>query len=324
MQAKLNRIYGPIDVQLLALFFFMGSMLTACSIPNEIDIRPTITSIVITPISPSPTQTSLTPTSTPVPTETPTPEPTRCAATGVMEEDTLTSIYGGKLPYRVYLPPCYGLDGRSYPTLYMLPGNIHTDSIWDDLGLDEAADVGILAGELPPLVIVMAAGGWIANNTSGGPGSYESVILAELIPLIESDFCVWNQAEGRAIGGLSRGGYWALEIAFRFPDKFISVGGHSAALYDIYAGPSINPQHTGLNNELGDLRIYFDIGAQDYLIPNIRRLHEEMETANIAHTWVLNEGQHADAYWAAHVADYLAWYTSPWSLARDAYPPCPL
>jgi enterochelin esterase-like enzyme len=204
----------------------------------------------------------------------------------------------------------------------MLPGNIHTDSIWDELGLDEAAEAGILATKLPPLMIVMADGGWIASNSSGGPGSYETVILAELIPFIESRYCAWAEANGRALGGLSRGGYWALEIAFRHPEQFASVGGHSAALYDIAAGPALNPQHTGINNDLGDLRIYFDIGAEDYLIPNIRQLHQAMTAAAIDHTWVLNSGQHNNAYWSAHVADYLAWYTIPWSFTRETYPLC--
>jgi enterochelin esterase-like enzyme len=204
----------------------------------------------------------------------------------------------------------------------MLPGNTHNDSIWDELGLDEAAEAGIRDGTLPPLIIVMADGGWIANNTSGGPGSYETVILAELIPFIENHYCVWAGADGRALGGLSRGGYWALEIAFRHPEHFVSVGGHSAALYDIAAGPALNPQYTGINNDLGDLRIYFDIGAEDYLITPIRQLHEAMETAAIPHTWVLNSGQHENAYWSAHVADYLAWYTIPWPFERETYPLC--
>lgn len=224
----------------------------------------------------------------------------------------MTSQLGGPSNYRIYFPPCYELNGRSYPTLYMLPGNIHTDAIWDELGLDEAAEQAILADAISPLLIVMADGGHLATNSSGGPGSYESYILNELIPHVEATTCAWADPAGRAIGGLSRGGYWALEIAFRFPAHFASVGGHSAALIDSYAWPAVNPQYTGLSQDLGDLRVYFDIGENDWVINNIRKLHTDMEAANIAHTWVLNSGQHEEAYWAAHVDDYLAWYTKPW------------
>jgi enterochelin esterase-like enzyme len=239
-----------------------------------------------------------------------------------VETAVFPSLTAGEMNARIYLPPCYGLDGKSYPTLYMLGGNIHTEAFWDDLGLDETAEELIVNQQIPPLIVVMPAGGTIANNTSGGPGSYETVILHDLIPFVEKTYCAAPASEFRAIGGVSRGGYWSLEIAFRHPTQFVSVGGHSAALLDTYAGPDLNPQYTGLTQNLGDLRIYMDIGQNDYVIHNIRVLHEEMEEQNIPHTWVLNEGSHDDAYWAAHLADYLNWYAVPWQLERDYYSAC--
>lgn len=226
------------------------------------------------------------------------------------------------IAYRVYLPPCYGLDGRVYPTLYMLPGNIHTDSIWDELGVDEAAEAAINRRTIPPLLIVMADGGLLAYNTSGGPASYEGMIMTELIPHIESRYCAWRDPAGRAIGGLSRGGYWALEIAFRNAAQFASAGGHSAALIDSFAGPDLNPQYTGLSHDLGRLRVYFDIGAQDPYLTQIRKLHEDMEAAGRPHTWQLNEGGHEEAYWMGHTADYLTWYSAGWPQPRETLPIC--
>jgi enterochelin esterase-like enzyme len=224
--------------------------------------------------------------------------------------------------HRVYLPPCYGDDGRRYPTLYLLGGNVHDESIWDSLGVDEAASAAILAGAIPPLLIVMPDGGDPANTTSGGPYSYEAVILQDLIPFVEREYCAWGEAAGRAIGGLSRGGYWALEIAFRYPALFASAGGHSPAFLDLYAGPALDPQSTGLTNDLGALRIYLDIGANDYLLPNVLRLHEGMVAAGRPHMWLLNEGGHEEAYWSAHLAEYLAWYAAPWPMERSGYPLC--
>ena len=270
-----------------------------------------------------PTQTA---TATAVPTLIPLPSatPKRCATPGQMVTGAIdsTNPYAGSIAYRVYLPPCYGADGRFYPTLYMLPGNIHTDAIWDELGMDETAEAAILNNTMPPFIIVMVSGGWLADNTSGGVGSYEQFFMEELIPAVEKAYCAWPDRSGRALGGMSRGGYWALELAFQYPDQFGSVGGHSASLYDFYAGPEINPQFTGVNNALGDLRIYFDIGENDGYMPNIRRLHEEMSAAGVAHEWVVNAGYHEDAYWRAHTPEYLAWYTAPWSRDRNTYPLC--
>jgi enterochelin esterase-like enzyme len=224
--------------------------------------------------------------------------------------------------YRIYLPPCYGEDGHTYPTLYLFHGNIHTDNKWDELGIDEAADEGILSGTLPPMLIVLPDGGRIANVTSGGPGSFEDVVLSELIPHIENKYCASPNKDGRAVGGLSRGGYWALEMAFRNPELFNSAGAHSAALIDSGTDPTINPLSSGPNNDLNDLRIYLDIGANDYLIEEVQRLHELLLDAGVTHTWNLNDGQHADTYWADHLAGYLDWYSEPWSGSRESYPSC--
>lgn len=226
------------------------------------------------------------------------------------------------MAYRVYLPPCYEENGRVYPTLYMLPGNNQTDAIWDSLGLDETAETAIHNSQIPPLIIVMPDGGWLALNSSGGPNSYETVIIDDLLPFIEANYCAWPDSAGRAIGGLSRGGYWALEIAFRHPQQFAGVGGHSASLLDIAAGPDLNPQFTGLSNDLGDLQIYLDIGQNDGGITNTQKLHTDLTNQGIAHTWILNEGGHNNAYWSAHLADYLGWYASLWPAELDQYPPC--
>lgn len=265
----------------------------------------------------------------PAPTQTATPAPTltatatQCAAAGeVVAGSFASALAGGAHRYQLYLPPCYGDDGRAYPALYLFAGNIHNEGKWVELGMVQAAEAAIAAQEIAPLLIVMADGGWLANDTSGGPGSYERLVLDELIPHVEAATCAWPEPAGRAIGGLSRGGYWALEIAFRFPDQFVSVGGHSVALLDTFAGPDVNPQQTALTSNLGALRLYLDIGADDYLRENTIRLHDDMAAAGVAHEWRLNEGRHDDDYWSRHVADYIRWYAAPWSLERGLYPPC--
>ncbi|HSM54781.1 MAG TPA: alpha/beta hydrolase-fold protein [Candidatus Sulfomarinibacteraceae bacterium] len=324
------------QVQALALIPIL-LVLVACSAPPA----PTTVATAALPTA-SPARTLPQPTATPTAapptagatprataTGTSTPAPETDAGCSLTEHDGAvvdgvfySATAGADHTYRLYLPPCYEEDGRRYPTLYLLAGNIHDHTKWDELGADEAAETLLGAQEIAPLLIVMPDGGWLANNTSGGPGSYESLILDELIPHIEAELCAWADPRGRAIGGLSRGGYWALEIAFRFPQLFASVGGHSAALLDEYAGPQINPQSTALSNDLGDLRIYLDIGADDYLRANTIQLHQDMEAAGVPHTWLLNEGRHEDVYWAAQVEEYIRWYADGFSGERDSYPPC--
>lgn len=292
--------------------------------PTRIIIPPStpgITPFATLTVSPSPLPTSTTTATT---TLQPTITPTPCTQPGRMEHGFFPStIVGEPQSYRIYLPPCYEENGRLYPTLYMLAGNTYTDAIWDQVGLDEAAEAGIQNGELPPMIIVMPYSGERALYTSGGYGSYETIILEELTSYIEATYCAESNPAYRALGGLSRGGYWSLEIAFRNPEAFGSVGGHSAALLDEYAKPDINPQFTALSSDLGGLRIYLDIGSEDWVRNNTLQLHADMEAAGIPHTWVLNTGLHEEAYWEQHVAEYLTWYSETWPTERADYPLCP-
>ena len=260
---------------------------------------------------------------TPTPPPDATPTPTPCAAPGRIETGALESAVAGEpMRYRVYLPPCYSDDGRAYPTLYMFGGNIHDDAIWDALGLDEAAETAIANGDIPPLLIVMPDNGWLANTTTSGPNSYEGFVLDELIPHIETAYCAWPEAGGRAVGGLSRGGYWSLMMAFRRPDLFRSAGAHSPALIDSYAGPAEDPAITGAANDLGDLRIWVDIGERDPYLIEARPLHNALTTAGVAHEWRVNPGTHEEAYWRENLRDYLAWYSDGWRVKRGQLPAC--
>ncbi len=224
--------------------------------------------------------------------------------------------------YRVYLPPCYGRDGRVYPTLYMFGGNIHDEAIWDTLGLDEAAEAAIAGGDIPPLLIVMPDNGWLANTTTSGPTSYEGFVLDELIPYIEATYCAWPSAAGRAVGGISRGGYWSLMMAFRRPDLFGSVGSHSPALIDSHAGPAEDPAITGATNNLGHLRIWIDIGERDPYLVEARPLHEALAAAGVPHEWHVNAGTHDEAYWRANLDSYLVWYSDGWRGDGAELPDC--
>jgi len=111
---------------------------------------------------------------------------------------------------------------------------------------------------------------------------------------------------------MSRGGVWSLEIAFRNPEQFGLVGGHSVALEVNLAGPAYDPLYLATDPDIKRLRIYLDVGAGDWAYPKMEELHQILDAAGVEHTFVINEGVHEDAYWAAHVAEYLDFYASTW------------
>ncbi len=253
----------------------------------------------------------------------PAASPTPCATPGRVEAGELASAVADQtMRYRLYLPPCYGEDGRVYPTLYLFGGNVHDETFWDRLGIDETAEAAIAAGRIPPLLIVMPDNGWLANTTTSGPASYEGFVLNELIPHIESQYCAWPARQGRAVGGVSRGGYWSLMMAFRRPDLFRSAGAHSPALIDSFAGAAEDPRVTGAANPLGDLRIWVDIGERDPYLVDARPLHDALTAAGVAHEWRVNPGIHEEAYWTAHLDEYVTWYAAGFPADRAALPDC--
>ena len=251
------------------------------------------------------------------------PTPAACGSlTGQLITETVDSnVLGLELRVHVYLPPCYDGNRRIYPTLYLIRG---TDGYgnWVRNGLPEVADLQIGLGLLPPFVAVMpatdedASGGGKFRYSTRGKGSWEDFMVNELVPAIESKYSVWRTPEGRAIGGISRGAYWSIEIAFQHPDLFGVVGGHSPAITsDLLIGTPAGFSMLSMAKSvdaLKSMRIHLDAGDRDWAQRGVNKLSGDLDGAGIAYTTSTGEGIHADAYWASRMTDYLAFYTATW------------
>lgn len=282
---------------------------------------------------PAPDSSSL-PVATELPTPTALPDPTRtpipCTEiTGsVLLESFVSQITGEEFRYRIYLPPCYAATGQRYPVLIMLHGlgAGMDDSQWDNLGLDDAADQGYAQGALPPMIIVMPNGNDADHAGYNGPSPFPEVIVEELVPQLEQQFCTWNEPDMRAIGGLSRGGFWAYWVAFSHPDLFGRVGGHSPYFYTPDYPSDKNPGNlVDTARGIERLAMYFDHGPQDYdeVIAGVQNFVTRLERRSIHSEHVVNPtGGHTEEYWARHVADYLAFYAADWPRDVASFPSC--
>lgn len=251
---------------------------------------------------------------------------TSLQGTIVQVDPWYSAIARENLRYRVYLPPCYQTSAVKYPYVLLMHGSNTDDSHFDRLEMDEALTRDIALGRLSPMALVLPFGGVMANtNVFWIDGSYEYVILNELMPLVESTYCLQNAPEGRAIGGISRGGFWAYLIGLRHPDLFTAIGGHSP-FFDLYHAPDThNPLALALTVEwpANAPRLYMDRGKDDYAQVNIDLIAERLTEHGIPFTYVLHPtGEHRDEYWAAHVEEYLMFYAETWD--ASTYPPCDL
>jgi enterochelin esterase-like enzyme len=206
-------------------------------------------------------------------------------------------------------------------------GDLMDDAQWIRVGLTAAADRGFVDGSLPPMVIVMPNG----NDAlyGGDEGPFPEMVANELVPLIDSRFFTWNETAKRAIGGLSRGGYWAFWIAFKHPEMFSRLGGHSPYLYEPNLATNKNPFNI-VNTAPGieSLTIYMDHGGEGREInevePGVEEMVARLQGRGISPTSIANPtGDHVEAYWASHTAEYLAFYAELWPRDVTQYPDCP-
>jgi putative tributyrin esterase len=162
--------------------------------------------------------------------------------------------------YVVYLPASY--DGtKRFPVFYYLHGLTGNEQNWVEGGkLDKTADeLGLEA------IVVMPDGddGFYTDSAApidydacrkDGTGlfmpafqskiptcvkqrKYETYIVKDLIADVDAKYKTIATREGRAIAGLSMGGFGALKLSMRHPDLFAAAASHSGVDSLLYAGP---------------------------------------------------------------------------------------
>lgn len=273
----------------------------------------TVSQIAQTPtIQPT---TSATPSPEHTPTSLPSPTPTGLACWqdgGRFESGSLeTELLRKPLDYRVYLPPCYDeLPGQVYPTLYLIHGQSYNDDQWERLGAGDVADMLITAGEAPPFVMVMPRDRLWSEPTED---KFGQALVEVLLPWIEANYRVIPERSLRAVGGLSRGGAWALHLGLTYPEVFSAVGMHSGFAFHSNA-PYLRRwlDETPAN---AMPHFYLDVANNDR--PDIYASavwFEAMLTEfNLPHEWHIFIGYHEEAYWQAHVEQYIRWYAQAWA-----------
>ena len=219
-----------------------------------------------------------------------------------------TQILPWPLEFTVYLPPCYsGSNPQAYPVLYMLQGQSTNNDQWPRLGLIEAADELIGTGEISPLIIVMP----YEITWSVGPekSKFDEALLGELFPYIENTFNACASRDCRMIGGLSRGGNWAVNLGFAHPELFIAAGSHSAPLFFGEVN-RITAIVTGGEKVENLPSFYVDVANKDENLAQVLAFVALLKEYDIPYVYTQFTGYHSEDYWRAHARDYLIWYAS--------------
>jgi S-formylglutathione hydrolase FrmB len=236
-----------------------------------------------------------------------------------------SAMLGKTLPYRVLLPPGYGLvtsRGTRYPALYLLHGwGGHYDSWLANTSLARYASEH-------RLIVVMPEGenGWYTDGADASAGKHESYILAELIPDVDRRFRTIADRRGRGVAGYSMGGYGALKFGFKHPEAFALAASTSGAL-DAAArtdDPSImqtfgaagDPTRTEndlprLAREFPEERrgalpfLYLDCGLKDPWLAANRDFAATLAERKMAHEYRQLPGEHIWPYWDRQAREIL-------------------
>lgn len=223
---------------------------------------------------------------------------------------------------------------RPWGTFYLLHGLSDDHTIWARRTSVERYVAGL------PLVVVMPDGGrgWYTNAAAPGGLKYEDDLIKDVVGLIDRTFPVKAERAGRAIGGLSMGGYGAVKVGLKHHDVFASINSHSGAIgfarRTADQGKELSPEFTaifGPNPKGGDndpfalidqtdhgklpaLRI--DCGVEDFLIEDNRAFHKHLEAAQIPHEYEEFPGGHNWAYWDEHVRAAIAFHARNLGLSK--------
>ena len=146
----------------------------------------------------------------------------------------------------VYTPAGYETGGKRYPVLYLLHGMGGDENAWTELGrASQILDNLIAQGKAEPMIVVMTNGNAALQAAPGESslgfeapsmqlpktmeGSFETH-FPEVVNFIDKNYRTIKSKKGRAIAGLSMGGFHSMHISKEYPDMFDYVGLFSAAI----------------------------------------------------------------------------------------------
>jgi S-formylglutathione hydrolase FrmB len=242
------------------------------------------------------------------------------------EESVQSAALGRTMKYRVLVPDTYDRSQRRFPVLYLLHGLGGDYTDWTT-----RSNVAEYSRTLE-LIIVMpdANNAWYTNSDEG---AYETYILNDLTADVVKKYRTINSRYGRAIAGLSMGGYGALKMALKRPAMFVVAGSFSGAfaatrpgeLEKLIAGSEADrlqrifgPAESAARKEndlftlaaalkpAGAPYVYVDCGTADNaLIAANREVIAAVHKTGAAYEYHEVAGGHSWDYWDRRIREFL-------------------
>ncbi len=248
---------------------------------------------------------------------------------GTIVTDSLVSptLGGQRRTIVVYLPPTYNThigQNKRYPVLYLLHGSPGQAYDWFTAGkANQSADTLIALGKIPELIMVLPDGNGRPGATSEWANSYdqrqliESYVVNDVVRYIDSKYRTIPDAANRAIGGLSMGGFGAMNIAVHHPDIFgsvISLGGYYYAEGGIWGNNAAYMQQNSpadvlpAKKQAWKLLFFLGAGTQDQpYFTDTQQFAQELSGLHIPYHLDIQQGYHSWTIWQTQMYNALLW-----------------
>jgi enterochelin esterase-like enzyme len=226
----------------------------------------------------------------------------------------------------IYTPPGYESSNIDYPVLYLLHGVGGDEEAWLGSGrASQILDNLIARGKAKPMIVVMPNGN-VSQEAAPGKGSEGFVqptfmlphtmdgkfeeTFTDIMKFVESNYRTIEKKEGRAIAGLSMGGFHTANISMYYPNTFDYVGLFSSALN---VRPANNTSSTVYQNTDEKLKQQMDNGYKLYWIGvgvddmemiyrGIQDFRKELDNIGMKYEYVETDGGHTWSNWRKYLS----------------------
>ncbi|MFN6477082.1 alpha/beta hydrolase [Nostoc sp. DedQUE07] len=227
---------------------------------------------------------------------------------------------GASRTYGVSLPPGYEQNPKQrYPVIFLLHGGHGNPSDWFIQNKGQAlktVEQLYTTGKLPPSIIITPDGNDKRGSSpyrdpeyiDGPNGKVSTAVGDELVKVVQSRYRTINNPDFWAIGGLSSGGWGAINVGLHNLDRFSILFSHSGYFND-KSGPANSPIFyikTIPIQAQKRLKIYLDSGTSDIdELKEAERFSKVLNQLKIYNSFREFPGSHTWQYWRKHLADSL-------------------
>ena len=230
-----------------------------------------------------------------------------------------TTAAGTEKRMHVYLPPGYDTDtAKRYPVLYLNHGGGENDSHWTAKGFTHCVlDNLIAAGKARPMIVAMPDTGHVVSGKPPKLGEDDACTkeyLQLIVPYLDSHYRTRTSREGRAVAGLSMGGFVTLNTGLThlelFGELYVFSSGYWPEQLPVFA-ENFKPLLSQTNiNERFRMPVYFGVGETDIAFLNSQRTLAVFNDHGIRTFSVLS----------SHGHEWLNWRRYLWQTAQIMFP----